>query len=217
VIHAFVNIIESPSSRDLLDGRTEGGLLRESLKLAEIPNAYSLVTDRGTLEETIEVRLRAAARVHNKVPIMHFSMHGNIDGVALTNGEFVPWNELKEYLRPVIRAVRGTLLVCMSFCVGHAGARMAMNDDDEPTVWALVGNTGDANWSDAAIAYSSFYHLFFKKFNIDVCVSSMKVASSDHNFVFYLGEQTRRNWQEYINEQGEAEIQANIQMPEDDA
>ena len=64
-------------------------MLIESLNLAEIPNAYSLVTDLTTLRESIDVRLRAAARKHNKVPIIHFSMHGNEDGVQLTSREFV--------------------------------------------------------------------------------------------------------------------------------
>jgi len=217
MLAAFVNVIEFPSSQDLLDGRTEGRMLLESLKLAEIPNAYSLVTDLQTLQQSIDNRLRAAAREHNKVPILYFSMHGNVDGIGLTNGEFVSWDDLRNQLLPVMRAVKGTLLICMSSCVGHAGGRMAMHLDDEPTFWALVGNTGDANWADAAMAFSSFYHLFFKGFDINVCVDSMKVASGDHNFVYYFGEQTKLNWQEYMTEQGEAQIQTNIEEPSNDA
>lgn len=218
MIHAFVNIIESPSSQDLLDGRTEGRMLLESLKLAEIPAAYSLATDSATLQQAIDVRLREAARLTQKVPILHFSMHGNEDGVQLTSGEFVTWAQLYDQLLPVMRATKGTLLVCMSSCVGHAGARMAMNDNAEPVFWALVGNTDSAEWADAAMAFSSFYHLFFKGFNLDICVNSMKVASGDHNFVFHLGEQTRLNWQNYLRNQGEEQIQtAVVNQIDDDA
>lgn len=211
MVHAFVNVIESPSSHDLLDGRTEGRMLIESLNLANIPNAYSLVTDLATLRESIDSRLRAAAQQHSKIPIIHFSMHGNEDGVALTSSEFVSWSDLKHELLPVMRAVQGTLLICMSSCVGHAGVKMAMNSDDEPSFWALVGNIENTSWSDAAIAYSCFYHLFFKEVNIDVCVNSMKVASGNNNFVYHLGVQAKLNWLKYLQEKDEAQIQSAIE------
>ncbi|OOY36785.1 hypothetical protein [Solemya velum gill symbiont] len=211
MINAFVNVIESPSSRDLLDGRTEGRMLVEALTLAEIPSAYNLVTDLETFHEAINVRLRAAAREHDKVPILHFSMHGNEQGIQLTSGEFLLWQELRGLLLPILRGTRGTLLICMSSCVGDAGVKMAMNTDDEPSFWALVGNTQEASWADAAIAFSSFYHLFFKEYNINVCVESMKVASGDHNFVYHLGEQTRLNWLKFFQEQGEAQVNTAIQ------
>ena len=209
--HAFVNVIESPSSADLLDGRTEGRMLIESLNLAQIPNAYSLVTDRETLVTALEVRLREAARYHNKIPIMHFSMHGNAEGIQLTDGTFVAWGELRDLLSPLMQATQGTLLICMSSCAGNAGARMAMTAERQPNFWALVGNTGEATWSDAAIAFSSFYHLFFKDLDINVCVDSMKVASADHNFVINWGEQIRLNWLNYLLEQGAQQIQAAVE------
>jgi len=48
-MEGFVYVIESPSSSDLLDGRTEGRALTEALVLAQIPSWYSLVTDQVTL------------------------------------------------------------------------------------------------------------------------------------------------------------------------
>ena len=75
---------------------------------------------------------------------------------------------------------------------------MAMYEDSEPTFWALVGNTGSPTWADAAIAYISFYHLFFKGLPLDMCVGSMKVASNDHNFESYLGIATKAGWQAFV-------------------
>ena len=214
MIHAFVAVIESPSSRDLLDGRTEGRALCEALRLADIPHSYSLATDRGTLSESLGNRLRAAAKQYGTVPIIHFSMHGNTDGVQLTNGEFITWYELRIELTPLLHAMQGTLLVCMSSCFGNAGCRMAMHVDNEPTFWALVGNTESATWSDAAVAYISFYHMFFKEHNLGFCVDSMKSASGDHNFVCHLGEQTRQNWAAYLQEKRQDLIQNAIENPQ---
>lgn len=200
---AFVYVIESPSSRDLLDGRTEGRMLTEALRLAEIPHWYSLASDRSMFREALSERLLEAWEAHGKkVPILHLSLHGSTDGVVLTSGESLSWDELRQELMPLIRAMDGGLLVCMSSCFGSSGCRMAMYEDSEPHFWALVGNVGSALWSDAAIAYASFYHLFFKRFEIKVCVDSMKVASGDHNFRYYLGADMKIGWETYIRERG---------------
>lgn len=213
MVHAFVAVIESPASQDLLDGRTEGRALCEALSLADIPHSYSLATERAMLQQALGDRLRAAARHHGKVPIIHLSMHGNVHGLQLTNGDFLSWLELRNELIPLLRATRGTLLVCMSSCFGNAGCLMAMHDDDEPTFWALVGNTASATWSDAAVAYISFYHLFFKGFDLPICVNSMKVASGDHNFIYHIGQQTKENWQAYLQEMRQEQIQSAVESP----
>ena len=73
-----------------------------------------------------------------------------------------------------------------------------MYDDQEPHFWALVGNLASPSWADAAIAFVSFYHLFFKGLDIETCVNSMKVASGDHQFSFHLGAAMKASWQAYI-------------------
>lgn len=200
-IKGFVYVIESTAPHDLLDGRTEGRVLIEALLMAGIPHWYSLASDRATLLESLGNRLLEACRHHNnKLPILHLSMHGSQQGVALTNGEFISWHDLRGILLSLIRAMQGSLLVCMSSCFGSAGCRMAMYQDNEPHFWSLVGNTASATWADAAIAYISFYHLFFKGFDINICVNSMKVASGDHNFTFYLGAETKAGWDTFVRQ-----------------
>ena len=91
---------------------------------------------------------------------------------------------------------------------------MAMQADDEPTFWALVGNTASAMWSDAAVAYISFYHLFFKGFDLHKCVDSMKLASADHNFVYHIGAQTKQGWQDFLRARSEEKIQNAVENPQ---
>lgn len=208
-------MIESPSSLDLLDDRTEGRVLKETLKIAGIPYWYSLVSDRRMIQEALGNRLLEACRYHNKLPILHLSMHGSEEGVTLTNDEFISWSDLREELLPLIRAMDGSLLVCMSSCFGTSGCRMAMYEDDEPHFWALVGNSESALWSDAAIAYASFYHLFFKGLKIEVCVESMKVASGDHNFMLFMGDKMKAYWETYVKERRQELVQ-NVERAADE-
>ena len=199
-MNGFVYVIESPAGRDLLDGRTEGRVLTEALRLASIPYWYSLASDKAMLVEALGSRLGEAWKHHQKMPILHLSMHGNADGLSLTSGEFLWWHELRAILLPLMRAMRGGLLVCMSSCFGSSGCRMALCSDNEPNFWALVGNAQSPTWADAAIAYMSFYHLFFKGFNIQLCVDSMKVASGDHNFLHLLGAEMKASWNSFIQQ-----------------
>ena len=86
-INGFVHIIKSPSSIDLLDGRTEGRVLSEALHLTEIPHWYSLAADRTMLLEALGPRLAAAWHQWRRFPILHLSMHGDAQGIALTSCE----------------------------------------------------------------------------------------------------------------------------------
>lgn len=195
----FVYVIESPADTDLLDGRTEGRSLCEALHLAEIPHWYSLVTTPKTFEESLGMRLHQALKHFGKLPILHLSMHGDNEGVALTNGEFLPWENLRKLLMPLTNAMEGNLLVCMSSCFGSSGCRMAMHEEKEHPFGVLVGNTQSALWSDAAIAYISFYHLLFNKdISVEKCVERMCMASGDNNFVVFSGSSVKANWTSFM-------------------
>src|SRR5688572_4013746 len=97
----FVYVIESPSASDLLDGRTEGQALCGVLDLAEIPRSYSLVTNLDTLSSALTSRLVEAWERFGVLPVLHLSLHGNEDGVGLTDGTFVTWDQLRRTLRPI--------------------------------------------------------------------------------------------------------------------
>jgi hypothetical protein len=197
-ITAFVHIIESPSPKDLLEERTEGRALSKMLKAAAIPHEHSLTIDRATFEEALSDRLMEAWKRHGCIPILHLSMHGNADGVQLGTGEFVTWHDLRQLLLPLVRQMQGSLLLCLSSCYGVSACRMAMYTDAEPHFWALVSHCGAVSWRDATFAFSSFYHLFFKGFDLNTCVDSMKVASGNHEFQCLMGAASKATWEEHV-------------------
>lgn len=200
MITAFLYIIESPSPDDLLDGRTEGRVLSEALNLAGIPHSYSIAVDERTLDEALDKRLIEAWTKHQQPPILHLSMHGDTNGVALTNGAILKWDQLRQKLLPIMRVMPNGLLICMSSCFGFAGCRLAMYSDHEPHFWALIGHTDSVDWADAAIAYVTFYHRFFKGHTVAACVEAMKVASGDSRFDVAVGAVAKRGWTEYIQQ-----------------
>ena len=189
-----VHIIESPNPQDLMDGRTEGMLLKESLSLSETEHTYNLVTDLSTFEESIKKRFADAWLKNGFPPILHLSMHGNGTGIGLTDSTFIDWQTLNMYLEPLNNASNGGLLVCLSTCVGANGIQMAMNNATVKPFWALVGNTEPISWSDSAIAYSAFYHNIFKKLGIEQATEAMRVASANNTFLMFKGDSVKANW-----------------------
>jgi hypothetical protein len=188
LVPAYVHIIESPSPNDLLNERSEGRALNESLKLGSIPLCYNLVTTIETFNTALVRRLNEASMNFQKHPILHLSMHGNQDGIILTDNTFLEWADLEAMLRPLNNHLKGELLICMSSCSGSYGRVMAIDKDKNETFWALIGNNSSISWKDAAVAYITFYHLVFKdnilvgKSQIKEYVDYMKLASRNDNF-----------------------------------
>ncbi len=202
----FVHIIESPSDADLLDGRTEGKALGEALALAEISYCYNLVSTTQSLTTALGDKLAEAVNKYEMPPILHLSLHGNNEGIALTDGTFITWEDLIKLLTPLVTAVNGGLLICMSSCFGSSGCRMAMHAEQDPPFWALIGHTGEADWSDSAVGYITFYHQFFKGRSVSDCLEIMRIASGDSNFMVWSGQYLKEDWARYISQYGTTQL-----------
>ncbi|MFC1675091.1 hypothetical protein ACFL1K_04330 [Candidatus Omnitrophota bacterium] len=197
----FVYIIESPSPNDLLNDRSEGKLLTKALELALINSKYNLVVNENTFSEALQIRLYQAMSNTEGTPILHFSSHGNKDGIGLTNGGFISWEKLKELLIPVNKALRGALVICMSSCEGFRGCRMAMTEGGDFPFFGLIGPKGTPVWSDTAVAFVTFYHLFFKGKSVVEAVKAMRIASGENHFQEILAADARQAWKEITKDQ----------------
>ncbi len=201
MLNGFVFIIESPSAEDILDGRTEGRALNEVLRIAGTDNYYSLAISREMFCEALRNRLQDALQYFpEKNPILHISAHGNPNGIGFSNGDYVEWNELRAALAPLNNAMQGGLLICMSSCFGSSGCRMAMNEQNDQPFGALVGNTSNASWADASVAYVAFYHRLFRDGDLEASVEAMKVASGDDNFLCWYGHAVKEDWANYMSQ-----------------
>ena len=198
-MNAFVYVVESTSSIDLLAGRSEGRALGESLTLAQIPNSYSFAADEATFRECLTNRLwQTAKALGGKGPVIHLSVHGNQEGIELTDGSFIPWRDLRTLLEPVSQCLGGYLLVCLSSCWGAAGCKMAMEMSDKPFS-ILVGPIDNVPWNDAAVAYISFCHHLFKGHDVVQSVNAMRIASANDDFMAFSGELIANEWRKAVS------------------
>lgn len=203
----FVYIIESPKPEDLLDGRFEGKVLGEALCLAEIPYSYSLSISKGMFVYCMGRWLFDEILRLRSLPILHLSMHGDQNGIALTDGDYIEWSELAELIGPLAKILEGKLIISLSACYSAAGCRMAMTNSSDLPFGLLVGSLSQVAWADAAVAYVAFYHRLFKGASAYEAVEAMKSASGESDFAMFYAPTVRESWIKWVSENTEACVQ----------
>lgn len=206
----FVYIVESPSADDLLNARTEGRLLTEALRLAGVLSFYHTAVNYSSFLAALGARLWDAVALARGLPILHISAHGTQHGLGLTDGRFLEWRQLRDLLLPINSALNGGLVVCISSCSGFSGCRMAMSEEDRLPFFGLVGHTGVPRWSDAAVAFVTFYHRLFKGSTVLEAVEVMRSASGDARFLAMRGTEARDTWLQHIETQRRAELREQL-------
>jgi hypothetical protein len=189
-----LGIVESPSPDDIFYGQTEGSVLRETLRNAAFPVSYNIAVNQFKLSDALTL-FRQQSQSPGVLPILHLSMHGNEEGVKLTDGAFLHWQQLRHLLLPISK---GKLLLCMSSCYGFSGCRMAMFADRLSPFLAIVGHRGKANLNDLAMGYSAFYHRLFKGALLPTAFEAMKQASGDINFDYITGALAQELYQKEV-------------------
>lgn len=194
-VNFHVYIVESPNAPDLYHKRFEGEALSQTLKLAGISSSHRLAVNWEAFQAAFYVGLKEYFEVNNLPPVIHISAHGDNNGIQLTDGKNVGWDDLKKLLVPVNKIMKGNLLLCLSTCKGFSGCRMSMKDEDFPFL-AIIGSNDTPVWSETNIAYSTLYHLFARGVHITEAVRAMKVASGNNSFEIMYSKDAR---QEYLN------------------
>ncbi len=187
----YVHIVESPSPSDLLDGRTEGNTLKSFLELAGIPCQYNLAVDQPRFTESLTDRVNEAIDRLKLPPVLHFSCHGNENGIQLTSqrdaNQIINWKELASLIKPINDEVGG-VGVCMSSCGGSHGKKMAqvLAGEQVPIGW-IVGTSKNLNYADGAIAFATFYRGFQKGLSEDQLIAAIRAASGFDDFSMNYG------------------------------
>lgn len=188
----FVYVIESPSASDAYWDRSERDVVKRALWLHDMHCSAELVTSAGMFRETLNEILTQARRTSvEQTLIIHISSHGNEEGLQLTNGDTLTWGDLRELLLPICRAVHNRLLLCMSGCGGYLAVSTTTRETQtEYPFYGMIGTLVKPEWSDTAVAYSTFYHLLAKGHKVIEAKNQMNEAaglSGDTAFECILG------------------------------
>lgn len=169
-----LNFLDEPLPR-------EGEIIARTLQLSGKRPHYTYVRSRLELERFIEEFNRSSFRY------LHFSCHGN-EKEFHTTLDAIEWQEFVKMLAPVKPPRRLFVSSCLA-CTPQFGHSLLRS-----SAWlSVVGPVGKIYFDDAAIFWTSFYHLMFKKKptsmrNADIhrnIIACAKLIDEPFRFVFW--------------------------------
>lgn len=144
-----VFILESLSFDDEENDRYEGAILSKILKLNNKKPIYYYFRTLKELEELLDKFEDSEYRY------LHLSCHGSKNSMSTTL-ETIHFPELSKMLKPCLDNRR--LFVSACNMIDHQLARVIIPDSK---CYSIIGPYEPVAFSDAAIFWSSFYHLIF--------------------------------------------------------
>jgi len=195
-----IYLVESLNDDDIANGRNEGNALNSALNLAKLNTRYFNVSSQKELAkcfEDISIDIEEIKGSKIPIPYLHFSLHGNEDGISLSNHDFIKWEDLRKGLlilnnkvKPVnsFGKVGSRFFLSMSVCKGISAKKMFIQTEQLNPFSVLVGPIVDVDWSDSLIAYTTYFHnLLYKKSKLIEAVERMnQAAGSGNQFEIFL-------------------------------
>lgn len=147
-----VFIIESLHPDDEGNGRFEGSIISRILKLHDKSPKYRYVRTRDEFEKAVLQFGKSRYRY------LHISAHADPEGMCTTNQDEIDYDELAEILIPHMRNRRLFLSAC-----SMVHEDLAKEIIPNSGCYSVVGPNEDILFTDAAILWSSIYHLMFSE------------------------------------------------------
>ncbi|MBW7933225.1 MAG: hypothetical protein H3C62_06330 [Gemmatimonadaceae bacterium] len=196
----FVFIVESPSDLDFYHDRAEGRLLAEVIRHTGVPTVLRVAITRQALVAALHYGLVDEMKANpERLPILHISAHGSAEGIQLASGEALSWQDLRDILKPVNAALKGSLFICLSTCQGYSGTQMAMYPDDEDfPYFALIGCAASPTWAETSVGFATLYHQVARGEYVEDAVEIMRRASGNDAFYLRTAEDTKKDYIEYL-------------------
>lgn len=167
-----IYIIESPGAEDLYKARNEGDALVRILSLAEIETNYYFAANDDMFDRAIDDIVIRINHDHPKsMPIIHISAHGAANGIALTDGDLIEWDDLTErmsYLDDLVGPAEmpenfpfriPRINLSLSSCSAFSNYRGALKPG-QPFQF-LLGPSKNVGWCEALLGFSTFYYQSF--------------------------------------------------------
>lgn len=145
-----VFIIESLSFGDENENLYEGKIISQIIHLSDKESIYYYIRTKSELEEVLQLFWDSEYRY------LHISCHGNRTSMSTTL-DTIPFEELSELLEPCLEGRRLFLSACSMTNRNLAKAVIPSSE-----CLSIIGPARTVNFNNAAILWSSFYHLMFR-------------------------------------------------------
>jgi hypothetical protein len=177
-----VLVIESNDSEDFYDGRLDGVLTAELLKLMHAKPKLRYALDLKHFKKSV------TEASQNKYDVIHVSCHGNDDGIVLANNARLNWNDFVDCFQQGDGCP--SALVMSSCCGATAGIGEAFaRADKRPDI--IFGSTDSRHFDEYAVAWALLYKEFSEGVTQDAAqIALKKICAAVHKQFRY------RRWSE---------------------
>ncbi len=123
----------------------------------------------------------------NEYPWIHIECHGSSaeDGIVLSNGDLITWQELKPKFTEINSACKCNLMVVMAACNG-AHLTEVLQPIDRAPCWGLLGPTNELYPDDLLASFRVFYLNLLSSLNGDVALIGLRKVIEERNLSFML-------------------------------
>jgi hypothetical protein len=149
--HASLFLIESVDFDDEAQGRLDGDIVSQILRLAGKETEYRYIRTRKELAAVLAQFDASGLRY------LHVSCHGSDESLFTTLDE-IPFTDLGRLLRPHLKGRRLFVSACQAVNSSLASALMRKGG-----CFSIVGPAADIGFDEAAVMWAAFYHLMFKE------------------------------------------------------
>jgi hypothetical protein len=151
-----------------------------------LPIERTEIPTRSSLNDAIHKVMNTAVRT-DRIPLLHIECHGNDDGIALANGDFVYWDELCEHLTRLNITTRLNLFVSIAACLGAYLISQFVPTQRAP-VSACLSITKKAYPDELFRGFFAFYRSLLTTLDGDAALRELKRVNVAEDQSFYLGE-----------------------------
>lgn len=124
---------------------------------------------------------------NNEYPWIHIECHGSSaeDGIVLSNGDLITWQELKPKFTKINLACKCNLMVVIAACNG-AHLTEVLQPEDRAPCWGLLGATNELYPDDLLASFRVFYSSLLSSLNGDVALIALRKVIEERNLSFML-------------------------------
>ncbi|MEX1039319.1 MAG: hypothetical protein WDZ51_01730 [Pirellulaceae bacterium] len=188
-----VLIIDSPSPEESAIGLNEGSTLVAHLENAGIEHVYCQAKNREEFRNAVAHRKFQQQHGFQVTQILHLSCHGNRDGISLSEGSFLTWEQLASELRPLHEVCPNGLGVCLTSCFGAYGIKMAevLSPIQVPFTW-LIGTRRPLRVLDVCVAFPVLYNCYLRGDSPKNSIALLQQICSDDEIQMIYGPTTQQ-------------------------
>lgn len=179
-------VIESLPSGEVKTGNEIYGFIEAQIR----ENSLSISVVFEQCETKVEF-LSILDNIHkeivsnNEYPWIHIECHGSEaeDGIVLSNGDLISWQELKPELIKINLACKCNLMIVIAACNG-AYLVEALQPVDRAPCWGLLGPTNELYPNDLLASFRTFYLNLLSSLNGDAALSALRKVIDERNLSF---------------------------------